>query len=141
VPGQGGAEHTVAEVAVVECADSSSIHLPARFLVHMESRPATVVVDVRLSRSRSMSLIDPRWLFLKWTEACPKKEPRPKVLSEVLGWWYACCSDGIGVQGAASPHQGTLGAWCSERGNPLTEAATPPNNARNRLGSLRCSER
>jgi hypothetical protein len=45
---------------------------------------------------------------------------------------------GSGVQGAASPHQGTQGTWYSERawrGNSLAQAATP-SIARSRPGSI-----
>jgi hypothetical protein len=36
---------------------------------------------------------------------------------------------GSGVQGAAGLHQGTLCTWCSDRGNSLAQAATPPDAA------------
>jgi hypothetical protein len=36
------------------------------------------------------------------------------------------CKLALPLGTAASPHQGTLGTWYSERGNSLAEAATPP---------------
>jgi hypothetical protein len=60
-----------------------------------------------------------RWLGLQSASSGLSRELDRMITGPGDRW-------GPGVQGAASPHQGTPGTRCSERGNSLVEATTLP---------------
>jgi hypothetical protein len=64
-----------------------------------------------------------RWTNLSTLNHLPTST-LARLSRELDRTWTQAHRRGSGVQGAASPHQGILGIWHSERGNSLAEAAT-----------------